>query len=150
MGQNAGPLQMKAVPEITLSHVIGHNPVTSVPASQESNSRVLLTCWPSSSGSPPRAGGSPQDWEILCSFLRPYPFWAQTLGTIVCSKDFRGQDTTGRIASGGWVSLDGSEKKPKDGRQQGQVPEDAAAWGFVCAEISTGVPSPWEKDTWHL
>lgn len=47
------------------------------------------------------------------SFLRPYPFWAQTLGTIVHSKDFRGPDTTGRIASGGWVGLDGSEKKQR-------------------------------------
>lgn len=81
------------------------------------------------------------------SFLRPYPFWAQTLGSIVHSKDFRGPDTTGRIASGGWVGLDGSEKKPKDGRQQGRVSEDAAAWGFVCAEISICVPGPWEKDT---
>lgn len=47
------------------------------------------------------------------SFLRPYPFWAQTLGSIVHSKDFRGPDTTGRIASGGWVGLDGSEKKQR-------------------------------------
>lgn len=32
----------------------------------------------------------------------------------------------------------------------GQEPEDAAAWGFICSELSMGgAPSPWEKDTYH-
>lgn len=30
----------------------------------------------------------------------------------------------------------------------GQEPEDAAAWGFICSELSMGgAPSPWEKET---